>query len=62
MTRQENIIEIIAELRAEADDARHLTLELDNSQSIVDLFKYAAALEGEAEYLEQELRRLSQAA
>ena len=62
MTRQEQMLETIAELRAEADEARHLTSTLDDSASISDLFKYAAALEADADYLERELRRHSEAA
>ena len=62
MTQQEQIVEMIAELRAEADEARHLTLHVNDSDSIADLFKYTAALEADANYLELELRRISEAA
>src|SRR6266567_6305642 len=47
----------IAVLRAEADEARHLASALDDSASIVDLLKYAQALEADADLWERELRR-----
>jgi hypothetical protein len=40
--------EDIAELRAEADDARHLASALDDAASMADLFEYAASLEADA--------------
>jgi hypothetical protein len=51
------IIENIIELRAEADEARHLASSLDDSASIADLFAYARALETDADFLELRLRR-----
>jgi hypothetical protein len=62
MTLQERILENIAELRAEADEARHLVSSLDDPASIADLFKYAAALEADADFWELGLRRRSEAA
>jgi hypothetical protein len=52
----------IVALRAEADEARHLASALDDSASIADLFKYAQALEADADLWERELRRGSEAA
>jgi hypothetical protein len=62
MTQQQLILKVIAQFREEADEARHLTSVLDDSVSIADLFKYAAALEADADSLERELRRHSEAA
>ena len=62
MTPEEMIMENIAELRAEADEARHLASTLDDSLSIVDLFKYAEALEADADLWEGKLRLHSEAA
>ena len=47
------IFESVAELRAEADEARHLASTLDNTASIADLFKYAASLETDADFLSE---------
>lgn len=62
MARESGIIENIIELRAEADEARHLTTSLNDSASIADLFAYARALEAQADLLELELRLRSAAA
>jgi hypothetical protein len=62
MTRQEMILETIAELRAEADEARHLASSLDDSPSIADLFKYAESLEADADFWELGLHRRPAAA
>jgi hypothetical protein len=62
MTREERILENIAELRAEADEARHLASTFDDPASIADLFKYAASLEADADFWELGLRRRSEAA
>ena len=52
MDHQAMIFGSVAELRAEADEARHLASTLDNTASIADLFKYAASLETDADFLE----------
>jgi hypothetical protein len=52
MDRQTMIFESIVELRAEADEARHLASTLGDTGSIADLFKYAASLETDANFLE----------
>ena len=59
---QETVIENIAELRAEADEARHLATMFDDPASIADLFKYAASLEADADIWELTLLRRSDAA
>jgi hypothetical protein len=40
--------EDVAELRAEADDARHLASTLDDPVSVADLVEYAVSLEADA--------------
>jgi len=62
MTEQELIRRNIAELREEADEARHLASTLDDPASIADLFKYAESLEADADFWELGLRRHSEAA
>src|SRR6266700_4000407 len=63
MTPREELTQAnIAVLRAEADEARHLASALDDTASIVDLLKYAQALEADADLWERELRRAYQAA
>ena len=62
MTREELTLQNIAELRAEADEARHLASTLDDAVSIADLFKYAASLEADADFWELGLSRASRAA
>jgi hypothetical protein len=47
---------MIADLRTEADDARHLASTVDDSASVADLFKYAASLERDADFWELGLR------
>ena len=61
MDRQATIIENVAELRGEADEARHLATGLDDAASIADLFGYAESLETDADFWELGLR-LSKAA
>jgi hypothetical protein len=56
------MIENIMELRAEADEARHLASSLDDSASIADLFAYATALDAQADFWELGLRRRPEAA
>ena len=51
------IFESVAELRAEADEARHLASTLNDTGSIADLFKYAASLETDADFWELGLRQ-----
>ena len=46
-------IENVAELRTEADEARHLASALDDPESIADLFEYAESLEADADCWEQ---------
>ena len=55
-------IENVAELRAEAVEARHLASALDDQASIADLFKYAESLEVDADWWEQALLRRANAA
>ena len=55
MDHQAMIFGSVAELRAEADEARHLASTLDNTASIADLFKYAASLETDADFLSESL-------
>jgi hypothetical protein len=55
-------IENVAELRTEADEARHLASELDDPASVADLFEYAQSLEAGADYWELALLRRSTAA
>ena len=55
-------IEDVAELRAEADEARHLASELDDPASIEDLFEYAESLETDADCWDLALLRRSRAA
>ena len=62
MTREELTLQNIAELRAEADEARHLASTLDDPVSIADLFKYAASLEADADFWELGLSRAYKAA
>ena len=62
MTQQELIRRNIAELREEADQARHLASSLDDLASIADLFKYAEALEAYADVWQRGLLRESEAA
>ena len=62
MSQEELTLQNIAELREEADEARHLASELDDPLSIADLFKYAASLEDDANFWELGLRRRSEAA
>jgi len=54
--------ENVAELRAEADEARHLASSLDDPASVADLFEYAASLEADANSWDLALLRGSQAA
>jgi hypothetical protein len=53
---QARIFESVAELRAEADEARHLASTLNHTGSIADLFKYAVSLETDADFWELGLR------
>ena len=53
MDHQAMIFESVAELRAEADEARDLASTLDDTASIADLFKYAASLETDADFLSE---------
>ena len=62
MTREELTLQNIAELRAEADEARHLASTLDDPVSIADLFKYAESLEVDAAFWELRLGRGAKAA
>jgi hypothetical protein len=62
MTREELHLENIANLRAKADEARHLASTLDDPVSIAGLFKYAESLEVDAAFWELGLRRRSEAA
>ena len=62
MAPETAIVEEIIELRAEADEARHLTSSLNDSASIADLFAYARALEAHADLLDLGLRRQAEAA
>jgi hypothetical protein len=62
MTREELTVQNIAELRAEADEARHLASTLDDPVSIADLFKYAESLEVDADFWQLGLSRGSKAA
>ena len=55
-------IENVAELRREADEARHLASALDDPASIADLFEYAESLEEDADCWELALLRRSKAA
>ena len=55
-------IENVAELRTEADEARHLASALDDPASIADLVKYAESLEADADCWELALLRRSKAA
>jgi hypothetical protein len=55
-------IENVADLRSEADEARHLASALDDPASIADLFKYAESLELDADRWEQALLRRANAA
>ena len=55
-------IENVAELRTEADEARHLTSVLDDPESIADLFEYAESLEVDADCWELALLRRSKTA
>jgi len=62
MVPEAAIIEKIIELRAEADEARHLTSSLDDSAVITQLLAYARALEAHADFLELGLRSQGEAA
>ena len=55
-------IENVAELRTEADEARHLVSALDDPASIADLLEYAESLEADADCWELALLRRSKAA